>query len=379
MRALSKLRKVPLTKTGLLRVLVFSPPLDKSGGIGALFTYARPHFPQDVEVTFVDTRGYWKNPTWSTFSLVAGIWTLLIARFRNRVDVIHLNLGARGSAFRKVTLGTLSIFILRVPTVFQLHASTFEEFFRELPVVIQKWMILVFNGASKLLVLGTSSKAMMEKIGCHTNLVETFQMGVPDLRELNQSTQNKEFSEKKAKICPVVLFAGELGARKGLPQILESLSSMPDIPMQLIVAGSGHLEKWQEFSNSLGLRNRVSFIGLVPYSAIHRYLNLVDALILPSRAEGLPVSVLECMSAGKTPIVTLSGNLSDFLNDTNSIIISNPTVDDIARALRNFSCYFRLGQTENLNRVARSLWREDYDVHTTTNILVDIWKTTLKK
>jgi glycosyltransferase involved in cell wall biosynthesis len=362
-----------------LQVLVFSPPLDRSGGIGALFTYAKPHFPREVEVTFIDTRGYHKSPLWSILQLFKAIFTLLKYRFLKEIDVVHLNLGARGSAFRKIIIGTVAIKLLQIPTVFQLHAATFEDFFKSLPLILRRWMLLILNNASKILVLGSVSKSMMERIGCKSHLLEDFQMGVPDLSGNKLSTSHQNRSNERPRKCPVILFAGELGERKGLPQTLESFKLLEDNIPYLIVAGGGDIQMWQTYATSLKIDHRVSFVGLIPYSAIHSYLTEVDAVILPSRAEGLPVSVLECLSAGKTPIVTLSGNLGDYLDPNNSIIISNPSEVEITHALTSFAELFRLGLCHDIERSAKKLWAEYFDVTKTTLNLARIWKSSFTK
>jgi len=362
-----------------LRVLVFSPPLDRSGGIGALFTYAKPHFPQDVKVTFIDTRGYHKSPVWSMFPLSKAILTLLKYRFQKEVDVVHLNLGARGSAFRKMIIGTIAIKLLQIPTVFQLHAATFEDFFHGLTLILRRWMLLILNDASKILVLGSVSRSMMERIGCKSHLLEIFQMGVPDLSDKNLSTSHQNRYSERPRENPVILFAGELGERKGLPQTLESLEPLKNDLPYLIVAGGGDIQIWQQYATSLKISSRVAFVGLIPYSTIHSYLAEIDAVILPSRAEGLPVSVLECLSAAKTPIVTLSGNLGDYLRSNNSIIISNPSEGEIRHALISFTELFRLGLCHEFERNAKKLWAEYFDVTKTTLNLVRIWKSSLAK
>ena len=357
-----------------LEVLVFTPPLDRSGGIGALFSYARPFFPQDINVKFIDTRGYAENPLWSIFPLTKAIFLLFKLRFQNRVDVIHLNLGAHGSAFRKIIIGTFTTKLLRIPTIFQIHASAFEVFFNTLPPFLKKYFLSILNGAYKILVLGSISKAMMENIGCKSHLLEIFQMGVPELSVQIKSSSREKPSNKATRKNPIILFAGELGQRKGLPQTLESIASYKDDFPYLIVAGSGNVEIWQNFAESLNIGKRVSFVGLISYSAIHSYLNDIDALILPSQAEGLPVSVLECFSAGKIPIVTISGNLGDFLNSENSIIISKPTCEGISEAIQVFCNLYNLDQCFNMQYNAKRLWVEYFDASKTTIKLVKIWQ-----
>jgi glycosyltransferase involved in cell wall biosynthesis len=357
-----------------LKVLVFSPPLDKSGGIGALFSYAKPHFPQYVKVTFIDTRGYLKNPIWSIFTLVKALLILTRYKFHKEVDVVHLNLGARGSAFRKIIIGIFAIFLFHIPTVYQLHASNFETFFDKLNPVIRNILLKTLNSASLILVLGSASMNMLIRIGVRKELLKSFQMGVPDLL-LNNTPENlSSVAVGATRTSPVLLFAGELGERKGLPDILKSLAILKEEPLHLIATGSGDTLKWQQLCKYIGVSHRTAFPGLLSYENVHSYLRDVDALILASKAEGLPVSVLESLSAGKIVITTDAGNLTDFLNVDNSIKIESTDVAGVTQSLEKFVALFRQNQHTRLSQNARELWTKHFNVSLKTMDLVDIWK-----
>ena len=134
----------------ITRVIVLGPPLDRSGGIGALYTYATPFFPPKVSVKFIDTRGYSNNAFFSIFPLMKAISILLKNSIGCSVDVVHINFGSRGSAARKLPLMFLCKKILKLPVVAQLHAPSFGDFVNGLHPFLRKKIITTDRKSTRL-------------------------------------------------------------------------------------------------------------------------------------------------------------------------------------------------------------------------------------
>ena len=91
---------------------------------------------------------------------------------------------------------------------------------------------------------------------------------------------------------------GALSARKGHDRVLRALAAEPvrAIEFSLCIAGAGEeRESLEALAAALGIAERVQFVGQVP--APHLY-SQADLFITGSRAEGMPLSLLEAMSAG---------------------------------------------------------------------------------
>ena len=91
---------------------------------------------------------------------------------------------------------------------------------------------------------------------------------------------------------------GALSTRKGHDRVLRALAAEPvrSIAFSLCVAGAGEeRESLEQLATALGIAERVQFVGPVP--APHLY-SQADLFISGSRAEGLPLSLLEAMAAG---------------------------------------------------------------------------------
>jgi glycosyltransferase involved in cell wall biosynthesis len=356
-----------------LKVVVLGPPLNNSGGVGTLFKYARSNFSPGVDVQFIDTRGYWSNPVYSLFNVLIAIWLLTIAKSRSRVDLVHINLGASGSTFRKSALLIFAKKILRIPCVVQLHSSSFDTFFNKNHQVIKKFVVASLNQSDRILVLGQNWKTYLIEIGCNKQIVSSFQMGVPDLDERTTSNPDLPFIDKTE--CFQLLFAGEMGERKGLPNLLEALSAPRLRNIFLHVAGSGDLEYWKKIVTSFGIQNQIHFYGLLPSNDLLKIMQKVDGVILPSKAEGLPVSVLEGLSAGKIVICTKVGSLPEFLQDqVNCIFLPARTTEAIVSTLSTMLDITNAENMLSLKKNARELWRTNFDASKTTEGLVQIWR-----
>jgi len=104
---------------------------------------------------------------------------------------------------------------------------------------------------------------------------------------------------------PALLFVGRLveGKRPGdaLAAFDRLREQFPDAV--LTVCGKGPLRGALEAeARERGLADRVDFLGHLDYETMPAVYRAADVLVLPSRAEGLPRTVLEAMASG-TPVV----------------------------------------------------------------------------
>jgi glycosyltransferase involved in cell wall biosynthesis len=125
-----------------------------------------------------------------------------------------------------------------------------------------------------------------------------------------------------------VLTVARLDEQKGQRYLLEAAAQVPQA--RFVLAGDGPLRTSLEAqARSLGLEQRVKFLGY--RSDIPDLLAGCDVFVLPSLYEGLPLSILEAMSAGKPVIATQIGGTDEAVipNETGLLI---PPADPAALA-----------------------------------------------
>jgi glycosyltransferase involved in cell wall biosynthesis len=107
---------------------------------------------------------------------------------------------------------------------------------------------------------------------------------------------------------PVLLFLGRLTEKKGLPDLLRAVAELRHArqPFQLVIAGDGELSEMIEKQvRELELGKQVRLPGFVTGEQKLAYLAAASVVVVPSivtasgDVEGLPVSLMEGMAAGK--------------------------------------------------------------------------------
>ncbi len=105
---------------------------------------------------------------------------------------------------------------------------------------------------------------------------------------------------------PVVLFVGRLVDGKNADHAVDAVARLRarDVPVELVVCGEGpRRESLERRVTDRGVSEDVRFLGDRPYEAMPSIYRGADLLVLPSRAEGFPRSVLEAFASG-VPAVT---------------------------------------------------------------------------
>jgi glycosyltransferase involved in cell wall biosynthesis len=300
-----------------LRVALVTPPLDASGGIGRVMSYALGELKAtNVTVHVLDTRGHNAKPTLSLFTLAAVCVRLVLLKLLDRVDVAHVNISAHGSSVRKPIVVWLCR-LLRIPVILHLHASSYPEFFDALPSPAKSVLQKTFSSAETVIVLGRVwATYVMTTLRVDPRRIVVLPNAVPGPAEAH--------IRRRAPGTPLrIVFLGRLGERKGVRDLFEALAD-PEVRTQswrVTIAGDGDIERYRAEAERLGLASRVRFPGWVDETGVTRILKDGHALVLPSRAEGMPMSVLEAFAHGVPAVATRVGAIPEVITDGASGIL----------------------------------------------------------
>ena len=81
----------------------------------------------------------------------------------------------------------------------------------------------------------------------------------------------------------VVGFVGRFVEEKGILTLIQSLAGLTELSWKLFLLGRGPLkEKVSELSAELGIKDRLVLVESVPHDRVPLYINLMNALVLPS-------------------------------------------------------------------------------------------------
>lgn len=103
-----------------------------------------------------------------------------------------------------------------------------------------------------------------------------------------------------------LLYVGSIGRKKGVGDVIDALALLKHRPeIVLKIAGAGQREKFEARARTMGVADRVEFLGLVPNGRIMEMMHASAAVIVPSRhafPEGLPLTLYEAL-ASRTPVI----------------------------------------------------------------------------
>ncbi|MCC6848923.1 MAG: glycosyltransferase [Deltaproteobacteria bacterium] len=121
----------------------------------------------------------------------------------------------------------------------------------------------------------------------------------------------------------VLAVVGALEERKGHDVLLDALARDPDPGHVVLIAGDGtRAPALRARAAALGLADRVRFLGRV--EDVAPLLAAADALVMPSRREGLGVAALEAMAAGLPVVASRVGGLPEAVVDGETGLLVPP-------------------------------------------------------
>lgn len=115
--------------------------------------------------------------------------------------------------------------------------------------------------------------------------------------------------------------------------LLEAFSSLKNSrKLKMICVGGGPLlEKTKELANQKGLSSNIIFTG--PVSNVGKFLRASKIFVLPSKNEGIPISILEAMNYGLPIVASRVGGIPDIISDKNGILFTSNSKEELSNAL----------------------------------------------
>lgn len=144
------------------------------------------------------------------------------------------------------------------------------------------------------------------------NRISTINNGV-DVKAIHEAAPESTLVEQKKGRTAILMVAGFREA-KDQDTIVRALSRLNQDKFEVWFAGIGvRMEKVKQLANSLGVSNRVKFLGM--RTDIPNVLKAADIIIMSSHWEGLSLSNVEGMSAGKPFIASDVNGLREVTKD----------------------------------------------------------------
>lgn len=225
------------------------------------------------------------------FSMLRAAWKLAAFARRTRPDVLHAHM------MSSAIVGYIASKLSGVPLVTTVHNS------------FDKHSALMRLGRRVVAVSQAERQHLLSQGYKSRKLVAVMNAPNKSPRELFMHNTSELQIER-----PCIVTTSALHRRKGVFDVIEACSQLfPDIPgWKLYVAGEGpDRMELEEQARSLGLSDRIIFLGFVPEPRL--LLNKADIFVLASYADPCSLAVGEARAAGCAIVATNVGGTPEML------------------------------------------------------------------
>ena len=244
--------------------------------------------------------------------------------FRHPRAVLHVHSASRASFWRKSLFMALAM-LARWPVIFHLHGGGFATFYDAECGPVRRALVRFFlDRAACIVVVSGRWCAWMHRVTRNPRVVS-----IANPVALPAPTETE-------RVPHLVAFTGRLCEQKGIFELLQATVGLrrefPDLRVEC--AGDGDLDEVERCVNSMGLASNVRLLGWIGRRRRGELLARASVFVLPSHAEGLPVSLLEAMAAGCAVVATSVGGIPDVVEDGfNGILVPAGDSQALERAL----------------------------------------------
>lgn len=278
-------------------------------------------------------------------------------------DIVHLHISARGSYRRKSIMARIAHKAGK-RVILHDHDGEFKKAFEESDDAYRRDVRETFGIADRVVVLSEEWRDYFAENVCDPGKIDVVYNGVKVPAKACSPCSHQD-----------VLFLGRLDARKSPDVLLRAssdfLSRFPDT--KIVFGGDGEVEKNKQLAEDLGIADRCEFLGWVTGDEREALFERAAVYCLPSKNEGMPMSVLEAMARGIPSIATSVGGIPQVIRDgVNGYLMP---VDDESK-LSGLLCTL-MGSKDlrlSIGRAGRSTISGKFNVERNVDAIVQLYK-----
>ena len=241
---------------------------------------------------------------------------------RERFDALHAHLTSA------IILGVLAGWLTHTPVVATLHNTMPDDhIFLE--------TIMLFLGAKRIIAVGDVVAQAYQKRLPGRRIEVIYNPVQPNIQisEVERLALRHELSGETSR--PIIVSVGRLEPQKGMFDLLSAMAFLRVTHDEaiLLIVGQGSLKKELENKiDELGLRENVRLLGV--RDDIPRILAASDIFALASHWEGMPISVLEAMSARLPVVATYVGDIPQIVTPATGLLVEPHRPQEFAETLQ---------------------------------------------
>ncbi|MFX0196562.1 MAG: glycosyltransferase family 4 protein [Candidatus Hodarchaeota archaeon] len=233
---------------------------------------------------------------------------------KERPDIVHSH-----GITENIVMGIIAP-LLNIPIVATYHSNPFDKYKYETSIrrkvkrFVYELLYIDFltkiasrNFAYITVVSQELKKSFVQK-GYEESKIRVVYFGV-DVRENDIKFKLKRCGETN------ILFVGRVSVEKGCDCLLRACKRIADQGknFKLLLIGDGDIGSFSDMAVKLGIKDRVFFAGF--RQEVSNFFKESEIFVLPSRGEGLPISILEAMASGLPVIASNVGGIPEAIEE----------------------------------------------------------------
>lgn len=304
-------------------VLMVGPSLTSRGGMATVEKQLVDFLPREgIDVAFLST---YEDAGKLRKAFVAIKAYFAFCRSVDRYDIIHIHMASRASYERKALFARRALKNGK-KVIIHHHGGEFGMWFDgELSAARQREVRSLFAKADRVIVLSEEWLNWFDSRGFCIDSFVVMHNAVPV--PIDSCTPGSHHD---------VLFLGRLDSNKSPDVLLRASKAMLDAnpDASLLFGGDGFVECYETLARELGIEQRCEFLGWITGEDKERLFHRAGIYCLPSKNEGMPMSVLEAMAHGLPVIATPVGGVPRLIsNNADGFIVSVDDVDRLSQIL----------------------------------------------
>ncbi|MTI81766.1 MAG: glycosyltransferase family 4 protein [Firmicutes bacterium] len=302
------------------------------------------------------------------------IWKLSRYLKRHNITIIHTH----GS--KAALVGRIAALVAKTPVVlFTVHNSIFydhwPQFIKRILSFTEK---LMSQCTTRIITVSNQLRnQIIEMENIPKEKIITIYNGINTSKFKHSPSRSFLQSLGVPPVGKVVGVVARLATQKGIIHFLKAVSLMKEYQANFVIIGDGPLrESLKKESENLGLKNRVFFAGY--RSDVYQIMPVMDIFVLPSETEGLPLTILEAMTAGVPVVATRVGGVTEVVeNQKTGLLVQPKDPHSLALAIAQLLEDEKLAK--EIAGAAKQLIEEKFTVEKMIDETMDLYQQVLKE
>jgi len=283
--------------------ILFIGPENDKGGMGSVLNIYEKYLPGSK---FISTYPASIESSKLLYFLKSIVKILKLFSFNSQIKIVHIHCASKGSFIRKSIICVISK-LYNKKTIMHMHGGGFKDYYY---FGINKYFVrFILSISDKTICLSDEWNVFYKGI-IQENKITVLGNPVEDFKNIMNLDENNNLIK--------MLFLGKICEEKGIYELIEYLYTnkhFKENKIKLTIGGIGNIDKLESIiKDNINIR----YVGWITKEEKLKHISDCNLLILPSHHEGLPISILEAMSAGKPIISTNVGGVPSIVKENHN-------------------------------------------------------------